>query len=146
MTDVISYRGPDGSGYEIFSLEEATIGLGHRRLSIIDLNVTGKQPMFHGEWCIVFNGEIYNYKTIKNELESKGRKFTSTSDTEVILQGFDEWGINVVEKFIGMFAFVIYNKRLKKLYMFRDRAGVKPFYYYVSSGLFLFASELKSFS
>ena len=145
MTAVLAHRGPDGTGTVIFNELPATVGLGHRRLSIIDLHETGKQPMYFGKWCIVFNGEIYNYREVKVELENKGRNFKSHSDTEVILQAFDEWGTKAVDRFIGMFAFVIVDIKDQKAWFFRDRAGVKPFYYYSDTGLLLFASELKAF-
>ena len=145
MTNVLAHRGPDGAGHEIFDNLSAYLGLGHRRLSIIDLNETGNQPMHFGNWCIVFNGEIYNYKEIKIILEKCGRIFKSHSDTEVILQAFDEWGLKAVDQFIGMFAFVIVNFELQKAWFLRDRPGVKPFYYYFDNELLLFASELKAF-
>ncbi len=145
MTNVLTHRGPDGEGHVVFKDMLALLGMGHRRLSIIDLNDTGSQPMYFGEWCIVFNGEIYNYKEIRIILEAKGRIFTSQSDTEVILQSFDEWGVRAVDQFIGMFAFVIFNSKTQKVWFFRDRPGVKPFYYYFDGELLLFASELKAF-
>lgn len=144
-TDVLSHRGPDASGYEFFEKNQCQIGLGHRRLSIIDLSNGGAQPMWYQHFCIVFNGEIYNFKKIKSELESVGHEFISQSDTEVILHAWEQWKVKMLEKFVGMFAFVIYDAQENKLYAFRDRAGVKPFYYYWQNGLFLFASELKSF-
>ncbi|MES2761306.1 MAG: asparagine synthase (glutamine-hydrolyzing) [Bacteroidota bacterium] len=145
MTDTLYHRGPEASGYEVFGSEAAKIGLGHRRLSIIDLSESGKQPMQFGHLWITFNGEIYNYQDIKNELITKGHKFLSHSDTEVILHAFSEWGITCIEKFIGMFAFVIYDTNSNEIHCVRDRAGVKPFFYYWHEGLFLFASELKAF-
>lgn len=145
MTDAITHRGPDGSGYQLFSDSIATIGFGHRRLSIIDLSETGKQPMQFQHLWITFNGEVYNYQEIKNELQLLGHQFIGHSDTEVILHAFDQWGINCIDKFIGMFAFVIYNTKAQEIYCVRDRAGIKPFFYYHKDGLFLFSSELKSF-
>ncbi|TCW60162.1 asparagine synthase (glutamine-hydrolyzing) [Treponema sp. J25] len=145
MTDVLSHRGPDDSGYSYYQTDIATIGLGHRRLSIIDLSSLGHQPMAYFDYEIVFNGEIYNYKEIKKELEFYGYTFNSHSDTEVILASFHKWGVECVHRFIGMFAFALYDKKQQVLYLFRDRIGVKPLYYYFKNDLFLFASELKSF-
>jgi asparagine synthase (glutamine-hydrolysing) len=144
-TDVLIHRGPDGSGYEFFQNKEAQIGLGHRRLSIIDLSEGGKQPKNFNHLWITFNGEIYNYKEIREELIKLGHAFESHSDTEVILHAYDQWGMQCISKFIGMFAFVLYDAQKKQVYCVRDRAGVKPLQYYWKNGLFLFASELKSF-
>lgn len=145
MTDSLVHRGPDGSGYEFIQTHTSSIGLGHRRLSIVDLSETGHQPMKFEHWWITFNGEIYNYKEIKIELETLGHQFIGHSDTEVILHAFAQWGIVGIDKFIGMFAFVIYDTKLQEVYCVRDRAGVKPFFYYWHEGLFLFSSELKAF-
>ena len=145
LTNTLSHRGPDGFGYEFFSTSDFQIGLGHRRLSIIDLSDSAKQPMCFNNYWIVFNGEIYNFNEIKQTLISLNHTFQSHSDTEVILHAYHEWGINCVEKFIGMFAFVIYDTKKQELICLRDRAGVKPFFYYWSNNLFLFASELKAF-
>lgn len=145
MTDSMTHRGPDGSGFELINLNNAQIGFGHRRLSIIDLSESGKQPMLFDSLMITFNGEIYNYAEIRKTLEEKGHVFTSGSDTEVILHAYTEWGEKCLEHFIGMFAFVIVNNDNGDVFCARDRAGVKPFYYYYQSGLFLFASELKAF-
>ena len=144
-TDILSHRGPDASGYEFFQEENCQVGIGHRRLSVIDLSNGGSQPMWYKNFCITFNGEIYNYDEIKTELRTLGHKFISHSDTEVILHAWEEWKEKMIEKFTGMFAFVIYDTLKKTICCFRDRAGVKPFYYYWHEGLFLFASELKSF-
>lgn len=144
-TDVLSHRGPDGKGYEFIQENNFQLGLGHRRLSIIDLSSAGSQPMRYKSFCIIFNGEIYNYAEIKTELLKLGHQFISHSDTEVILHAWDQWKEKMVQKFIGMFAFVIYDEEKKELFCFRDRAGAKPFYYYWHNGLFLFSSELKSF-
>ena len=145
MTDVMHHRGPDGSGYERIEQNNYVLGFGHRRLSIIDLTKSGKQPMCYKGYWICFNGEVYNYGKIKKELEGLGHSFESTSDTEVVLQAFVRWGSSCVDKFIGMFAFVIYNTSDGQVFCCRDRAGVKPFFYYIKDGLFLFSSELKSF-
>lgn len=140
-----SYRGPDDTGIKLYETDYCTIGFGHNRLSIIDLSGAGHQPMEYSNLTIVFNGEIYNYKEVKLKLKSLGHLFISTSDTEVILHAFKEWGVKCVDLFIGMFAFVIYDKDQNKIFLFRDRAGVKPLYYYWNDNLFLFGSELKAF-
>jgi len=145
MTNVLHHRGPDDSGYKLTETAEALIGLGHRRLSIIDLSGLAHQPMDFQNLTIVHNGEIYNFKEIRTELERYGYAFKSNSDTEVILKAFHKWGVEAVHKFIGMFAFAIFDKVENKLFIFRDRPGVKPVYYYWKNGLFLFASELKAF-
>ncbi len=144
-TDVMAHRGPDGGGYEFFQHDNFQAGLGHRRLSIIDLSNAAGQPMWYKQFCIVFNGEMYNYAEVKAELEQLGHQFITHSDTEVLLHAWEQWGSAMISRFIGMFAFVIYDTEKKECYCFRDRAGVKPFFYYWHNGLFLFASELKSF-
>jgi asparagine synthase (glutamine-hydrolysing) len=144
MNRMLNHRGPDGEGYGIYNTDNAVIGLGHRRLSIIDLTEGGSQPQTFGSLHITFNGEIYNYAEIKKELEQKGHQFHSHSDTEVILHAYKEWGSAALQKFIGMFAFVIYDEASQQLFACRDRAGVKPFFYYWKNGLFLFSSELKA--
>jgi len=144
MNRIMAHRGPDGEGYGMYETDNAKIGLGHRRLSIIDLTAGGSQPKTFGSLHITFNGEIYNYAEIKKELEQKGHQFDSHSDTEVILHAYKEWGSDALQKFIGMFAFAIYDETEQKLFACRDRAGVKPFFYYYKDGLFLFGSELKA--
>jgi asparagine synthase (glutamine-hydrolysing) len=147
MTDSIISRGPDDSGHEIFENGAFKIGFGFRRLSIIDLSTNGHQPMYSQckNYCIIFNGEVYNYQEIKKELLSKNHNFQSNTDTEVILNSYIEWGIEGVHKFRGMFAFAIYDFLQKKVFIFRDRLGVKPLYYYKKNNLFAFGSELKIF-
>jgi asparagine synthase (glutamine-hydrolysing) len=145
MTKVIAHRGPDDSGEYFFKSDFANIGLGHRRLSILDLSREGHQPFHFRNLSIVYNGEVYNFKEIREELLKEGFEFKSNSDTEVIIKSFYHWGIKAVDKFVGMFAFAIFDKDSNKIYLFRDRAGVKPFYYYYKNGVFLFGSELKSF-
>ncbi|KZX36414.1 asparagine synthase (glutamine-hydrolyzing) [Wohlfahrtiimonas chitiniclastica] len=145
MTDVLSHRGPDDSGYDFYENECANIGLGHRRLSILDLSMHGHQPMAYEHLEIVYNGEVYNFKDIREELKILGYTFNSDSDTEVILKAYYQWGIASIDKLIGMFSIVIYDRQQQKLIIIRDRAGVKPLYYYNKDGLFLFSSELKSF-
>lgn len=145
MNRILAHRGPDGEGYGLYNTTGATIGLGHRRLSIIDLSEGGRQPKTFQHLHITFNGEIYNYKEIKQDLEKKGHEFHSHSDTEVVLHAYHEWGSAALQKFVGMFAFVIYDEARQRIFACRDRAGVKPFFYYWKDGLFLFASELKAF-
>ena len=145
MTTIAAHRGPDDSGHIEFKEDAFQLALGHRRLSILDVSAGGHQPMRYKHLTIIYNGEVYNFKDIKEELKALGHQFTSTSDTEVILHAFDEWDVECVHKFIGMFAFNIYDATEKCFYLFRDRSGVKPLYYYNSDELFMFASELKSF-
>ena len=144
MNRVLAHRGPDGEGYALFENAHAIVGLGHRRLSIIDLSEGGKQPKTFNTLHITFNGEIYNYQEIKKILEEKGHQFNSHSDTEVILHAYAEWGSEALQRFIGMYALVIYDEAKQRVFACRDRAGVKPFYYYLKDGLFLFGSELKA--
>jgi asparagine synthase (glutamine-hydrolysing) len=147
MAGELLHRGPDDSGAEVFSLPSVEVGFGFRRLSIIDLSEAGHQPMIAGDgaFAIIFNGEIYNYAEVKKELLSVGVKFKSDTDSEVILQSYIKWGKECVQKFIGMFAFAIFDKEKQQVIVFRDRAGVKPLFYYKKDGLILFGSELKSF-
>ena len=144
MTDALQHRGPDDSGYEVYENPAAFIGFGQRRLSILDLSPLGHQPMHFNEITVNFNGEIYNFKEIRKELEEKGYSFNSWSDTEVILKGYHCWGLDVVKKFIGMFAILLYDRPKNKVFFIRDRAGVKPLYYYWNKDLCLFGSELKA--
>lgn len=140
MNNLIAHRGPDDSG--IFQDNNCT--LGHRRLSIIDLSKEGHQP-FHSDdsrFVIVYNGEIYNYLELRNELEIKGIKFKTKTDTEVLLKAFIEWGIESLHKLNGMFAFAIYDNQSNDLYLIRDRFGVKPIYYFEKDDKFFFSSEL----
>jgi len=144
MRDILRHRGPDDAG--IFIDKISNLGLAHRRLSIIDLSEKAHQPMPSGDgnlW-ITYNGEVYNFREIRKELENKGYKFQSNSDTEVVLKSFQEWGKDCLEKFRGMFSFAIWDKRNQKLYLFRDRLGIKPLFYYSTPKTFIFASELKS--
>jgi asparagine synthase (glutamine-hydrolysing) len=141
-TDKLALRGPDASGYFL----NEPIGIGHRRLSIIDLD-SGEQPMFSKDKAvaIVFNGEIYNFKTIKKELEVLGIQFVTQSDTEVIIEAYQAWGINkCLEKLEGMFAFSLWDEKTQKLLVVRDRFGEKPLYYIKNEQGFFFASELKA--
>ncbi len=145
MTDELQHRGPDDSGYEFCEVGSVQIGLGHRRLSILDLSSCGHQPMSFEDIDIVYNGEVYNFEEIKRELEEFSYVFHSHSDTEVILKAYHKWGLEALHKFNGMFAISIYDKRLSKLFLIRDRSGIKPLYWYQHNSTILFASELKSF-
>jgi asparagine synthase (glutamine-hydrolysing) len=141
--DALRHRGPDGAG-EWWS-EDGRVGLAHRRLAIIDLSAAGHQPMHDstGELCIVFNGEIYNFTDLREELAAKGHTFRSRTDTEVILAAYRQWGAECVTRFNGMFAFALYDARQRVLFMARDRAGEKPLFYALAGGTLRFASELK---
>jgi asparagine synthase (glutamine-hydrolysing) len=140
MVASTNHRGPDYSGIQNLH----PVYFGHNRLSIIDLNPEANQPMNFGKYWIVFNGEIYNYKEIKVELQNKGIEFTTASDTEVILKSYDFYGEKCVDKFIGMWAFSIYNSEDQSLFCSRDRFGIKPFYYLHHANSFYFSSEIKS--
>jgi asparagine synthase (glutamine-hydrolysing) len=146
-TDIISHRGPDDAGYNIFQLTAATIGLGHRRLSILDLSALGHQPMFDrsGKYAIIFNGEVYNFQAIRDPLIKAGYRFNSNSDTEVILYALIHYGMKAIDQFIGMFTIAFLDVANEKLFLIRDRAGVKPLYYHIKEDRILFSSELKSF-
>ena len=142
MADLITYRGPDGEGYYV----DDQVALGHRRLSIIDLE-GGKQPMFNedGSLVCIFNGEIYNFQPLPEELLAAGHTYATRSDTEVLLHGYEQWGNQLPGKLRGMFTFVIWDQKTKTMFGARDIFGIKPFYYYNQDGLFLFGSEIKSF-
>ncbi len=141
MRDLLSHRGPDGKGEYV----EGEIGLGHRRLSVIDIE-GGHQPMCNedGRYWIVFNGEIYNFKDLRIDLEKRNHRFRTKCDTEVILHLFEDEGENCLSRFNGMFAFAIWDKLEKTLFLARDRLGIKPLYYYCDDKNFIFASEIKS--
>ena len=142
MMKAILHRGPDGEG----SFTDDSVALGHRRLSIIDLE-GGKQPMYNedGSMVIVFNGEIYNYQALREELIAAGHTFASHSDTEVLLHGYEQWGKEMLGRLRGMFAFAIWDKNTESLFCARDHFGIKPLYYYTAEGEFMFASEIKAF-
>ncbi len=145
MTSVMSHRGPDGQGIFFYEGVNVNIAFGHRRLSIIDLSHAADQPMHFKHLTAVFNGEVYNFQEIKNQLISLGHTFQTTSDTEVILHSWLEWGEEAIQKWIGMFAIVIFDKEKNEIICIRDRAGVKPFYYqYKQQEHFIFGSELKA--
>ncbi|MBW2999234.1 asparagine synthase (glutamine-hydrolyzing) [Candidatus Woesearchaeota archaeon] len=142
MTNILHYRGPDDSGYFV----DKNIGLGHRRLSIIDLSEKGSQPMHNEDetvW-VKFNGEIYNFEELKKDLEKKGHRFYSDTDTETIVHAYEEYGEDCVKHLRGMFAFSIWDSKNKKLFLARDRVGKKPIFYFADKERFVFASELKS--
>lgn len=140
MTDTLYHRGPDGEGYYV----KQNVGLGHRRLSIIDLS-TGDQPMYNEDKSIVliFNGEIYNYIELRKILKNHGHKFLTNSDTEVIIKSYEEWGVDCQSRFNGMWAFALWDERKKQLFVSRDRLGEKPLNYCVYDNTFLFSSEIK---
>lgn len=142
MIDAIAHRGPDGEG--VFT--DGSFALGHRRLAIIDLSLSGQQPMAtrDGRHVIAFNGEIYNFKELRVELEALGRQFYSNSDTEVLLQAWAQWGGAALDRLNGMFAFAMWDRRSRELSLARDRYGVKPLYYARQGDVFLFGSEVKA--
>ncbi len=144
MTDSIAHRGPDGEG-QVY-LDDGHVFLGHRRLAIIDLSDAAKQPMhsLDGRYTMTYNGEIYNYRTLRVELEKKGYSFFSDSDTEVVLNAYAEWGVKSFEKLNGIFAFAIWDNYMKELLLVRDRYGTKPLYYADILGQLVFASEYKA--
>jgi asparagine synthase (glutamine-hydrolysing) len=144
MSGSLSHRGPDGQGTSIHQLDTCQVGLGHRRLSIIDLSSHAGQPMEFDGLHIVFNGEIYNYQDIKDELIRLGHRFITKSDTEVILHAWRQWGEGCIDQWRGMYAITLFDEQSKELICIRDRPGSKPFYYYQKDNLFLIGSELKS--
>src|SRR5690606_33286067 len=141
MNDAIAHRGPDGFGYHF----DGRVGLGHRRLSIIDL-AEGDQPIYNhdGSVVIVFNGEIYNYRELREQLLSAGYKFKTHSDTEVIVHLYEQKGIDCLADLNGMFCFALWDANHQRLFIARDRLGEKPFYYSKENGRLVFSSELKS--
>jgi asparagine synthase (glutamine-hydrolysing) len=144
MSGLVAHRGPDDSGTWID--REAGVGLAHRRLSILDLSARGHQPMADDaeSAVIVFNGEIYNFTELRHELQARGWQFNSTSDTEVLLKGYLEFGVSVVDRLNGIFAFAIHDRRSKQTFLARDHMGVKPLYFAELPGALVFASELKA--
>lgn len=145
MRDTLEYGGPDDAG--VYIQKDSGLALGNRRLSILDLSSLGKQPMSDekGDLWITYNGEVYNFQDIRNELLDKGYGFKSNTDTEVVLKAYKQWGLSAIDKFRGMFAFCIWDNKNEKIVLCRDRVGVKPLYWYYKDGLFMFASELKAF-
>ncbi|MGA7521116.1 MAG: asparagine synthase (glutamine-hydrolyzing) [Acidobacteriaceae bacterium] len=144
MADVIAHRGPDSEGLEWFA--SARSGLAHRRLAILDLSPAGHQPMStdDGRYWITYNGELYNYRDLRAQLQQHGFRFRSQSDTEVLLKAYRHWGAECLSRFNGMFAFAIYDVQTRTLFAARDRFGVKPFYYVSDGTRFIFASEIKA--
>ena len=140
MQKSIQHRGPDDQGH----FYRPGIGLCHARLAILDLSQKAHQPMRRGSLTLVYNGEIFNYKTLCRELEDLGHVFESQSDTEVVLRAYEEWGQQSLQRFNGMFSFAIYDEKNKKLFLARDRRGIKPLYYYYNGDHFVFASEMKA--
>ena len=146
MRDTMAHRGPDGAGFWVE--KQGEIGLGHRRLSIIDLSESALQPMCSedGTLWVTFNGEIYNHIEIRDELERIGghRWKTDHSDTEVILHAFEEWGVDCLKRFRGMFAIAVWDSKKRELWLVRDRIGIKPLYYSIHHGRITFVSEIKA--
>lgn len=142
MTDAVAHRGPDGEGF----YSDGFVGLGHRRLAIIDLTAAGHQPMISRDNQVVlsYNGEVYNFQELRAELEAAGHQFRSRSDSEVLLNAWVEWGPACVTRFNGMFAFAVWDKREQALFLVRDRYGIKPLYYATWGNTFLFGSEQKA--
>ena len=142
MTDAIKHRGPDGEGQWV----EGEVGLGHRRLSIIDLSKAASQPMLSSDsrYVLSYNGEIYNFRELRTKLQGKGWVFRSESDSEVVLNALAEWGSDALLKFNGMFALAFWDREQRKLLLARDRYGIKPLYYYLDDNKLVFASEQKA--
>jgi len=142
LSQKIAHRGPDGEGYYL----RDNIGLAHKRLAILDTSEKGNQPMFSrdGNWVLVFNGCIYNFRELRKELEAKGHKFVTKTDTEVIVQGIEDYGLKFIERLNGMFAMAIWSIKDKTLYLCRDRYGIKPLYYWFNQKCLIFASEIKA--
>ncbi|MCX6696125.1 MAG: asparagine synthetase B, partial [Methanoregula sp.] len=142
MSKRLAHRGPDGEGTYI----AGSIALAHRRLAIIDLSPDACQPMTSedGSLWLVYNGEIYNFLELRKELITKGHRFHSKSDSEVILHAYEEWGAGCLTRFNGMWAFALWDAKRQELFCARDRFGIKPFYYTEAGGTFLFASEIKA--
>jgi asparagine synthase (glutamine-hydrolysing) len=144
-SDLVAHRGPDGRGWQEFASPAGPVALGHRRLSIIDLSDGGAQPMTDptGTLHLVFNGEIYNYVELRQELKEKGERFQTASDSDVLLRAYSVWGLDCLPKLRGMFAFLIWDKRQRRLVAARDRFGIKPLYYFATPRGVAFASEIK---
>ena len=142
MGNQINHRGPDGEGIFV----QNNIGFVHKRLAILDPSENGQQPMHSkdGKWVVIFNGCIYNFKELREELVGKGHTFNSDSDTEVICEGLAAYGTSFFERFNGMFAIGAWNREEEKLYISRDRYGIKPVYYWFNGKILVFASEIKA--
>ena len=146
MGSALTHRGPDDEGETIQNSPELSVGLGHKRLSIIDLSPAGRQPMTNEDetiW-ITLNGEIYNFKELRKELKQKGHRFRSRSDSEVVIHLYEENGAGCLERLEGMFAFALWDSAKRTLFLARDRFGKKPLHYAVSNGDIVFASEIKA--
>jgi asparagine synthase (glutamine-hydrolysing) len=143
LASLLNHRGPEQEGYHVAD----GVSIGHKRLRIIDLSEKGRQPIYNEDKtiCISFNGEIFNFEQIKSELEKLGHRFESHTDTEVIVHGYEQWGTEVLQRLNGQFAFCVFDRKKKTLFLARDRAGIKPLYYYSKDGRFIFGSELKVF-
>src|SRR5437870_2099685 len=148
MADTLQHRGPDAEGF--WMNEQQTVGFAHRRLAIIDLSDAAAQPLHYLHYTIIFNGEIYNYKELRQTLQEKGYHFATASDTEIIPAAYDCWGKDCLNYFDGMFAFALWNNKEQELFIARDRFGEKPLYYYADFKQrgrfeqFVFASEMKA--
>src|SRR5579864_1650333 len=143
MTDALCHRGPDAQGF----LQQGPISLGHRRLSIIDLSEAANQPLSDhtGQYTVVFNGEIYNYREVRAELLQQGSRFLTQGDTEVIVEAYKAWGVGCLQRLNGMFAFALWDARAETLFLARDRLGEKPLYFqHLQDGGIIFSSELRS--
>src|SRR5262245_57327135 len=142
MVGMLRHRGPDDEG----EYRDGDVALGHRRLSVIDLTRAGHQPMANADASIwvTYNGEIYNYRELDAELKRRGYEYRSQSDTETIIHAYEEWGADCVQRFNGMFAFALWDRRRRRLFCARDRFGAKPFYYALQPNRFVFASEIKA--
>lgn len=142
MTDALAHRGPDGEGHYV----SGPVGLGHRRLSIIDLSDAAAQPLSSEDGTIqlTYNGEIYNFQEVRADLEARGHVFRSRTDSEVVVHGYEEWGTDCLARFNGMFAFALWDARRQQLWLVRDRIGVKPLFYMADSGAIRFGSEIKA--
>ena len=143
--DIVSYRGPDGRGWREFSSPAGTVALGHRRLAIIDLSNNGLQPMADssGRFHLIFNGELYNYLELRQQLAQRGEIFRTETDSEVLLRAYQVWGEQALARFRGMFAFVIWDDMEKRLFAARDRFGIKPLYLVANNAGVALASEIK---
>lgn len=143
--DIVAHRGPDGRGWVVLATPSGPLALGHRRLAIIDTSDAGAQPMFHSNqrFALTFNGEIYNYREIRTELEARGEVFRTESDTEVLLRALVVWGVDALNRLRGMFAFVFLDQKEKRLLAVRDRFGIKPLYYVQRGSAIAFGSEIK---
>src|SRR5919206_2116456 len=142
MTDAIAHRGPDGEGYHT----DGPLGLGHRRLAIIDLSPAGQQPMAteDGRFLLTYNGEVYNFRELRTELQAAGYHFRSRTDSEVVLKAFAAWGVAALSRFNGMFALALWDREERRLLLARDRFGIKPLYYRDDGRELRFASELSA--